>query len=123
ITGKSSMSTSDSGLKSALQLSPRRHSSTAGTTEALINEQLEHFGLDPASAHGRALAGLVEHLGAANASAHELWTLTASTLAGLGRTDRIAWFNAKRFACFQLAKVLDTLQNPLRATYQSLVAD
>ncbi|MGB8327735.1 MAG: PLP-dependent transferase, partial [Steroidobacteraceae bacterium] len=32
----------------------------------------------------------------------------------------IAWFNAKRFVCFQLAKVLDTLQNPMRKTYQSL---
>jgi len=111
------------GLKSALQLSPRRHTSTADSTAGLVTEQLEHFGIDPASAHGQALAGLVGHLGAANASAHELWTLTAGTLAGLGRTDRIAWFNAKRFACFQLAKVLDTLQNPLRATYQSLVED
>jgi O-acetylhomoserine (thiol)-lyase len=113
----------EQGLKSALQLSPRRHTSNAASTAGLITEQLEHFGIDPNSAHGKALAGLVAHLGAANTSAHELWSLTAGTLAGLGRTDRIAWFNAKRFACFQLAKVLDTLQNPLRATYQSLVED
>ena len=43
------------------------------------------------------------------------------TLHGLDRKDRVAYFNAKRFACFQLAKVLDTLQNPFRHTYQSLV--
>jgi hypothetical protein len=41
----------------------------------------------------------------------------------LDRGDRIAWFNAKRFVSFQLAKILDTLQNPLRATYQTLVDD
>ena len=57
------------------------------------------------------------------AAAHELWELTTQTLGRLDRADRIAWFNAKRFACFQLAKVLDTLQNPLRATYQGLLDD
>ncbi len=41
----------------------------------------------------------------------------------LDRSDRVAYFNAKRFVCFQLAKILDTLQNPLRRTYQSLVPD
>src|SRR5439155_968783 len=39
----------------------------------------------------------------------------------LDRRDRIAWFNAKKFLCFQLAKLLDTLQNPFRFSYQSLV--
>ena len=109
-------------FRHALQLSPLRNSSTATTTGDLVAEQLLHFGIDPGSAGGQALARLVSQLGAANCAAHELWEITTQTLSGLDRADRIAWFNAKRFACFQLAKVLDTLQNPLRATYQSLLA-
>jgi O-acetylhomoserine/O-acetylserine sulfhydrylase-like pyridoxal-dependent enzyme len=42
-------------------------------------------------------------------------------LASLDQRDRVARFNAKRFLCFQLAKILDTLQNPLRKSYQSLL--
>ena len=38
----------------------------------------------------------------------------------LDRSDRIAYFNAKKFLSFQTAKVLDLLQNPFRSTYQSL---
>ncbi|HKZ74394.1 MAG TPA: aminotransferase class I/II-fold pyridoxal phosphate-dependent enzyme [Steroidobacteraceae bacterium] len=107
----------------ALQLSPRRHTTRAGSDAELIGEQLEHFGIAAGSAHGEALARLTRSLYAANAAAHELWQLTTATLSSLDRRDRIAWFNAKRFACFQLAKILDTLQNPLRASYQSLVND
>lgn len=107
----------------ALHLSPRRHSSEARTAQELVREQLEHFGIRPESEHGAALARLVESLGAAAGATHEIWRLTSATLATLDRSDRIAWFNAKRFACFQLAKILDTLQNPLRATYQSLMDD
>ncbi len=107
----------------AVQLSPRRHSTTAHTVDELVHEQLQHFGLSPETRHGRALAHLARALMEANGAAHEAWRLTTETLASLDRRDRIAWFNAKRFACFQLAKVLDTLQNPLRATYQSIMDD
>ena len=107
----------------ALQLSPRRHSTAARSLEELVGEQLRHFGIAPESPHGEALAHLVRALIDANGAAHEAWRLTNATLSGLDRRDRIAWFNAKRFACFQLAKVLDTLQNPLRTTYQSLMDD
>jgi cystathionine beta-lyase/cystathionine gamma-synthase len=110
-------------FKHALELSPLRHSSRAADTAGLVREQLLHFGIEPDSPYGIRLAGLVEQLFAANSSAHELWELTASTLTSLDRSDRIACFNAKRFVCFQLAKILDTLQNPLRSTYQSLAAD
>jgi len=110
-------------LAPALTLSPRRHSSSAETSEQLIAEQLEHFGIRPNSEYGAALGKLVANLAGANIAVHELWRLTSTTLSRLDRSDRIAWFNAKRFACFQLAKVLDTLQNPLRATYQSLMND
>lgn len=107
----------------ASQLSPRRHSTAASNIEELTAEQLSHFGIDPRSGHGEALASLVRQLFAANVSLHELWTVSARTLAELDRSDRIAWFNAKRFVSFQLAKMLDTLQNPLRATYQSLMGE
>src|SRR5262249_44649932 len=107
----------------ALELSPLRHSSAASSEPALVREQLEHFGIAPDSTHGAALAKLVHALGSANGAAHEVWALPSRELAKLDRSDRIAWFNAKRFACFQLAKVLDTLQNPLRKTYQSLMDD
>ena len=113
----------DAAFTHAVQLSPRRHSTEARTVSGLIREQLEHFGIDPDSHHGAALAKLTQALGEANAAAHDIWQLTSTTLAGLDRADRIAWFNSKRFACFQLAKVLDTLQNPMRATYQSLMDD
>ena len=54
---------------------------------------------------------------------HGLWDETVRQLARLDRRDRIAFFNAKRFLCFQLAKLLDTLQNPLRKTWQSLAVE
>src|SRR5580692_2087610 len=107
-------------FKHALELSPLRHSSRAADTAGLVREQLQHFGIAPDSPYGIRLSGLVEQLYAANASAHDLWKLTSSMLTSLDRSDRIALFNAKRFVCFQLAKILDTLQNPLRATHQSL---
>jgi len=112
---------SNASFLHARHLSPLRHSSEARSREELVREQLEHFGVQADSAHGAALAKLVASLGAAAGASHEVWRLTNEVLATLDRTDRIAWFNAKRFACFQLAKVLDTLQNPLRATYQSLM--
>jgi O-acetylhomoserine (thiol)-lyase len=115
--------TPDSSFIHARQLSPRRHSTDATTTADLVGEQLAHFGVRPESAHDAALAKLVHHLGAANGAAHEVWSQTIEVLADLDRDDRIAWFDAKRFASFQLAKILDTLQNPLRATYQSLIDD
>ena len=107
----------------ARQLSPRRHSTDATTAQELVDEQLQHFGIRPDSPYGAALGELVTHLGAANGAAHEVWRQTNEVLSTLDRRDRIAWFNAKRFASFQLAKILDTLQNPLRATYQSLMDD
>ena len=115
--------TPDASFLHARQLSPRRHSTEATTADDLVSEQLAHFGIRPDTPHGAALAELVRHLGAANGAAHEVWSQTTEVLSKLDRSDRIAWFNAKRFASFQLAKILDTLQNPLRATYQSLMDD
>ncbi len=108
-------------LTQAAQLSPRRHSTTATNIDELVTEQLQHFGIAPGSEHGKSLGALVKQLFNTNVAAHDLWAVSTRTLATLDRSDRIAWFNAKRFVCFQLAKVLDSLQNPLRATYQSLM--
>jgi O-acetylhomoserine (thiol)-lyase len=117
------MSPSDSDRDHARELSPLRKTTRATSVEALVEEQLRHFSLDPGSPLGRELAEVAGHVYRANQAMHGLWDETVRQLARLDRRDRIAFFNAKRFLCFQLAKVLDTLQNPLRKTWQSLAAD
>jgi len=42
------------------------------------------------------------------------------SMAQLDAAEKTSLFNAKKFLSFQLAKVLDTLQNPTRANYQQL---
>lgn len=101
-------------------LSPRRKTSRATTTRALALEQLAHFNVDPRSPAGRPLLALAEKLYAAHGDVMELWETTTRELARLPRNDRLALFNAKKFLSFQLAKLLDTLQNPARKTHQSL---
>ena len=110
----------DRDLAARHELSPLRHSTRLSGAADLAREQLRHFSIDAESTPGRALLALVEKLYTANEATHELWRCMLESLDGLDRSDRIAWFNAKRFACFQLAKVLDNLQNPLRRTWQSL---
>ncbi|MBS0612768.1 MAG: PLP-dependent transferase, partial [Proteobacteria bacterium] len=105
------------------ELSPLRNSTQAADARSLAAEQLRHFSIDPQSAHGQVLARVAEHLYATNLAVHDLWKVTTQVLGKLDRSDRIAYFNAKRFLCFQLAKILDTLQNPLRRSYQSLSLD
>src|SRR5215211_2586011 len=114
-------SPSDSELTLARELSPRRSTSTAQNVDELVAEQLAHFSIDAASESGRTLARLAGHIYRANIDLHQLWDSTLREMRSLDRRDRIAWFNAKKFLCFQLAKLLDTLQNPFRFTYQSLV--
>lgn len=108
-------------LDTQKQLSPLRHTTEAGDAAALAQEQLSHFGIEAATPFGQALLGVTEKLYEINADMHGLWGATMAALGDLDRSDRIAYFNAKRFLCFQLAKILDTLQNPMRATYQTLV--
>ena len=105
------------------QLSPLRNTTLAEDSEALALEQAEHFGIDPASEFGAALITLAKDLYQANQATHVLWKITLDGLADIDRGDRIAWFNAKRFISFQLAKILDSMQNPLRASYQSITTD
>ena len=103
------------------QLSPLRNTTEATDVRTLASEQLAHFGIDEGTDFGGALLSLTQKLYDVNADVHGLWSATMEHLAQLARSDRIAYFNAKRFLCFQLAKILDSLQNPMRATYQSLV--
>ena len=107
----------------AKQLSPRRKTSTATDIPSLAHEQLLHFSIDPDSEMGQSLSRLAINIYQANIDMHKLWEATLGALSDLERSDRIAYFNAKKFLCFQLAKLLDTLQNPFRRTYQSLVEE
>ncbi len=105
---------------SARLLSPRRKTTTATTTSELAHEQLAHFHIDPASPVGAPLLRLAERLYGASDDLTDLWESTLRELGRLPRADRLALFNAKKFLAFQLAKLLDTLQNPSRTVHQSL---
>jgi O-acetylhomoserine (thiol)-lyase len=70
--------------------------------------------------YGKTLSNLATRLYQASGDAHELWRLSLETISDLPRADRIAYFNSKKFLSFQTAKLLDTLQNPFRHSYQSL---
>jgi cystathionine beta-lyase/cystathionine gamma-synthase len=110
----------DHEFAAARLLSPRRRTSDAATLEELAVEQLEHFGIDARSEYGRALHDAALNLYRAHTDVTKLWEITLRTIDDLERKDRIAYFNAKKFLCFQLAKVLDTFQNPFRKSFQSL---
>jgi cystathionine beta-lyase/cystathionine gamma-synthase len=86
----------------------------------LVTEQLAHFGIDPKSAFGEKLAKVATRLYETHDDLDDLWKITMDTVQTLDRSDRIAYFNAKKFLSFQLAKLLDDLQNPSRRSYQSL---
>jgi O-acetylhomoserine/O-acetylserine sulfhydrylase-like pyridoxal-dependent enzyme len=108
-------------LTIARQISPRRTTTGARGIDELVAEQLVHFGLVEENSMRDALARLAGDLYRANIDLHDLWRETMRTLGALDRRERIAYFNAKRFLCFQLAKLLDNLQNPFRRVYQSLM--
>jgi O-acetylhomoserine (thiol)-lyase len=107
-------------LRHLRRLSPKRNSTTATDIPGLVAEQLNHFGIDPSNEIGQALARIATRLYEAADDLDALWRITMETIASLPRQDRIALFNAKKFLSFQLAKLLDTLQNPFRRAYQSL---
>jgi len=105
------------------RLSPRRNTSQADTAAQLAADQLVHFGIDAESEFGASLLRVAERLYETQADLNELWAITLREITTLDRSDRIAYFNAKKFLTFQLAKLLDTLQNPFRRAYQSLDFD
>jgi O-acetylhomoserine (thiol)-lyase len=102
------------------RLSPRRHSSKATNENQLVEEQLAHFGLDPNSEYGRTVADIARHLYDSTVTIDNLARVTAETMGSLDRSQRIAYFNAKKFLSFQIAKILDSLQNSFRRSYQGL---
>ena len=109
-----------SNLDHAKCLSPRRNTTAADSVEELVSEQLEHFGINSDSEYGKALSSTATNLYQAQSDVMNLWDITSNSLKSLNKEDRLAYFNAKKFLSFQIAKILDTLQNPFRATYQSL---
>ncbi|MFC3094573.1 Cys/Met metabolism pyridoxal-phosphate-dependent enzyme [Alteromonas sediminis] len=109
-----------SSTSSARVLSPKRNTTDAQDISQLVAEQLQHFGIDADTDYGKALGSVANNLYHAQDNLSQLWEITQQTLASLPKSDRIAYFNAKKFLSFQLAKLLDNLQNPFRATYQSL---
>ena len=104
-------------------LSPRRKSTRAKDIEGLALEQLSHFNIDKKSPQGKALKGLIKNIYSCQGDLKALWNTSLSCLEGLDKKDKISFFNAKRFICFQLAKLLDGLQNPMRKTYQDIVVE
>ncbi len=110
----------DHDFEKARILSPRRRTTQAETVDELALEQLEHFGISPNTPFGETLILAATRLYETQSDISRLWEISLDTLEQLDRTDRIALFNAKKFLCFQLAKILDTLQNPFRKSYQNL---
>jgi O-acetylhomoserine (thiol)-lyase len=104
----------------ARTLSPRRNTTTANDVPQLVAEQLLHFGIDGATPFGQALSQIARRLYDCEADVDRLWQITLQSIQSLDRSDRIAYFNAKKFLSFQFAKLLDMLQQPSRRTYQSL---
>jgi len=102
------------------RLSPRRNTTTATDVPQLVAEQLKHFGIDQQTEFGATLARIAQRLYEDYADIDRLWFITLESIGTLDRADRIAYFNAKKFLSFQLAKLLDMLQAPSRRTYQSL---
>ena len=112
---------SASEFELARQISPRRKSTGAHDVDGLVDEQLKHFGLDPASDYGKTLGDLAKHLYHGHADMRRLWEQGVAELAGLSRRERVERFAAQKFLCYQLAKMLETLQHGFRGTYQSIV--
>jgi len=101
-------------------LSPRRNTTEASNIEELASEQLDHYGIDENTDYGQALKSTVIDLYKAQSDMSRLWQITNETISSLDKKDKIAYFNAKRFLSFQIAKILDGLQNPLRKVSQNL---
>lgn len=108
------------GFEAAKILSPKRNTTEATNVNELALEQLSHYGIDENSDYGKALKDTVTNLYNAQSDMSRMWQITNETIENLDKKDKIAYFNAKRFLSFQLAKILDGLQNPFRKTAQSL---
>ncbi len=115
------MSQSQKSLfESAKKLSPRRNSTQASDVRELAAEQLKHFNIEVDGDLGHALLNAVERVYECQGNVELMWQEAQASMHSLDAQEKAALFNAKKFLSFQLAKVLDTLQNPFRSSYQSL---
>ncbi len=105
---------------SAKKLSPRRNSTKARSVRELAAEQLVHFNIEVDGDLGHALLSAVERVYECQGNIELMWQEAQASMANLETSEKAALFNAKKFLSFQLAKVLDTLQNPFRSNYQAL---
>ena len=87
---------------------------------SLAKEQMAYFGLDSETPLGQALLQAINNVYQCQNSVDQLWTEAQKSMHALDDTDRVALFNAKKVLSFQFAKVLDTLQNPFRHSYQNM---
>ena len=110
-------------ILSMRSLSPARKSSDATSAAELADEQLIHFGIEPTSDFGQTLKLIASNLYQAAGSINKLTEITHTTLSELPRSDQTSYFNAKKFLCFQLAKLIDSLQPGLRSSYKQLGFD
>lgn len=110
----------DQLFNAAKKLSPRRNSSLATNVKELAVEQLKHFNIEVDGELGQALLATVERVYECQGNIELMWQEAQRSMADLNATEKTALFNAKKFLSFQLAKVLDTLQNPTRANYQGM---
>ncbi|MFK8048195.1 MAG: PLP-dependent transferase [Halioglobus sp.] len=101
-------------------LSPRRNSSEATSEPQAISEQIRHAGIDENSELGKILASTIRDIYHCHDNVDQMWSLAQRGMQKLDKDDSIALFNAKKLLSFQLAKVLDNLQQPFRKTYQNL---
>jgi len=107
-------------FSAAKKLSPMRNSTQATTIDELAAEQLAHFNIEVNSDLGRALLATMERIYDCQGNVEQMWHEVQASMQSLNAAEKTALFNAKKFLSFQLAKVLDTLQNPFRSSYQNL---
>ena len=101
-------------------LSPLRTSSKSTDQAEAITEQIRHAGIDEKSDLGLALARTVKDIYNCHDDVNAIWDVVQRDIQTLDKSDSIALFSAKKMLTFQLAKVLDNLQQPFRKSYQNL---
>ncbi|MGI9281798.1 MAG: PLP-dependent transferase [Endozoicomonas sp.] len=104
------------------RLSPVRNSTRAQDSDALATEQLQHFGIQPDTPFGQSLLSAASNLYQAGSDISQFENL-CQAIASLPESDKISHFNAKKFLCFQLAKLIDMLQPSMKQDYHALGMD
>ncbi len=104
-------------------LSPIRTDKTrCSEPEDLVREQLEYFGIKKGTEIFDELSPLIRNIYKTEKNIDHIWSFATDYLLYANHKDKIGLFNAKKFICFQLAKLLDNLQNPLRKEFRELRA-